>query len=207
MTLQRAAHPARPARRPIARHRCRWRRAASRPCEDRASRARHPAVAEGSRESGRRAFDLGAETLGGSLEVVRPEAFGKSRPDFPKRSRLAIDARDCLGKARDSSSRDALGDLRPGEDLARGQPGGRLDDGKPRRRDVGGDQPLADAGGDGVGSGEEEGNVGAEGQADRKQPLQRPVEAPEAIEGEQRRRGVRAAAAEPGAPRDAACRP
>ena len=95
---------------------------------------------------------------------------------------------DCLGKARDSSSRDALGDLRPGEDLARGQPGGRLDDGKPRRRDVGRDQPLADAGGEGVGSGEEEGNVGAERQADRQQPFQRPVEAPETVEGEQRRR-------------------
>jgi hypothetical protein len=51
-------------------------------------------------------------------------------------------------------------------------------------------------------SGEEEGDVGAEGEADREQPFERPAEAPEAIEGEQRRRGVRAAAAEPGAPRD-----
>ena len=164
MAPQRAAHPARPARGPIARHRCRWRRAASRPCEDRASRARHPAVAEGSRESGRRAFDIGAKTLRGSLEVVRPEAFGKSRPDFRKRSRHAFGARKCFGKARDSSSRDALGDLRPGEDLAGGQPGGRLDDGKPRRRDVCGQQPLADAGGHGVGPGEEERDVGTQGQ-------------------------------------------
>ncbi len=153
MAPQRAAHPARPARGPIARHRCRWRRAASRPCEDRASRTRHAAVAEGSRESGRRAFDIGAKTLGSGLEVVRPEAFGKSRPGFPRRSRLGIDARNCLGKARDSSSGDALGDLRPGEDLARGQRCRGLDDGEPRRLEVDRDEPLADAAGQRVGSG------------------------------------------------------
>src|SRR3982751_3632451 len=100
MARQRAAHPARPARRPIARHRCRGRRAASRAREDGASRTCHPAVAEGSLQRRRRAPDIGTKTLGGCLQVVPPEALDESRPGFPRPARLGIDTGSGLGKTR-----------------------------------------------------------------------------------------------------------
>ena len=148
---QRAAHPARPARGPIARHRCRWRRAAGPPV--RTPRFPNPSCGCCRRPVAGAAAalcDLGAKPLGGGLQVVASEALGEFRLGFPNPARLAWRARKGFGKARDYSSGDAIGHLRAGEDVARGECRGRLDDGEPRRRHVDRGEPLADALDEGV---------------------------------------------------------
>ena len=154
-------------------------------------------------QRGRRASDIGTKTLGSRLQIVPPEALGESRPGFSRPARLGIDTGSGLGKTRNSSSGDALGHAGAGEDIGSGEARLGLDDGEPRRRHLGRREPLADSACERVRSAEEERDVGAERRADRQQPLERPVEAPQAVQREQRRRRVRAAAAQPGAGRDA----
>ncbi len=117
---QRAAHPARPARGPIARHRCRWRRRRS------PARAKTALPEPVIRLLPKRALQARPPRARPRGKAPRPRPAGRCARSPRRVDRLGFPCaparhrrRNGLGKARDSSSVDALGDLRAGEDLAR----------------------------------------------------------------------------------------
>ena len=204
MAPQRAAHPARPARGPIARHRCRRRRAVPARANTALPEPVMRLLPKARPKRGRRALTSGQRPSAAACRSLRPKPSASSGPVSRCPPGSACEHRIGFGKARDSSSGDALGHRRAGEDGAGREGGGGLDDGEPRRRDrdrrAGARRCLRRS------RSRRRGRTARRRRAPRpigSSRVERPVEPPEPVQCEQRRGRVRAAAAEAGTPRHA----
>ena len=173
----------------------------ARPGEDRAARTRHAAVAE--RPSQQRPPPARPRGKGSRRRpagrCVRSRR--RVRLGFPKRSRLASDARIASEKPAILAAATRSASCGLAKIVARGECRGRLDDGEPRparRRPASAARRCRRR--SALLPPRKNGTSAPSARPIGSSRSQRPVEAPEAVQREQRRGGVGAAAAQAGAP-------